>query len=93
VAFIGHANVSELLAEWSIAPHLPDALCRTHMQEFDNAAQDARKAPPALRICAQCVELSKCHAYLNSLPPKRRPIAGVIGGVVLTKRRAHTRKL
>jgi hypothetical protein len=88
VAFIGHANIADLIVEWSVAPRLPDALCREHVQEFDDAAQDARKAPPALRICAQCVELSKCRSWVNALPKDRRP-DGVVGGQVVTKRRVN----
>ena len=77
-------------------PALPGAACKARIDLYERTVgehqmtsrltktevDDARRE--ALRLCNnRCPALERCRAWLDALPPSRRP-AGVVAGVVIT---------
>ena len=81
------ALLVDLLAALAGAPALPGARCRGRPHLFDPArpaeaeASVADRHRQALALCAACPSLRRCAAWLDSLPPSKRP-AGVVAGTV-----------
>lgn len=81
------ASVFAMLADYS--PDLPGAVCvdPAAREVFDQAA-DVRIAgavAEAAWACSRCPALPECRAWVQGLPPSRRP-RGVVGGLVITDR-------
>jgi hypothetical protein len=80
-------DLETLLASLAGAPAFPGARCRGKWRTFDPAA--VREDPAvveqrhaqALGLCQRCPSLTRCAEWLESLPPKRRPL-GVIAGTI-----------
>jgi len=74
------------------APELAGAACVGRARLFDPpaerepAADVAFRHRQALALCRVCPALDRCRAWLDSLPPSRRP-SGVIAGQVTEPRR------
>jgi hypothetical protein len=80
-------QLDDILAAVGAAPALPGAKCRGRHHLFDPAglSEDpntvAARHALALSLCEHCPALARCEAWLESLPPRRRP-HGVIAGTV-----------
>jgi hypothetical protein len=76
-----------LLVAVGAAPCLPGAKCRGRHALFDppGISEDpdavAARHEMALSLCEHCPALARCREWLDSLPPRRRPL-GVIAGTV-----------
>lgn len=76
----------------ALAPSLPGAKCRGRHRLFDppepgaDPAEVADAQAAALKLCAACTSLPRCAAWVESLPPTKRP-DGVVGGTVRAPRR------
>jgi hypothetical protein len=72
-------------------PKLPKALCRGQIRLFDaddpNDVERENQRYDAAKLCSRCPELDPCSAWVDSLPPSRRP-AGVVAGHVPSNRSA-----
>jgi len=81
-----------LLGAISAAPALPGAKCRGRPHLFDppgdreHADTVTARHRQAAALCTRCPALDRCRAWLDSLPPSRRP-SGVIAGQVTEPRR------
>jgi hypothetical protein len=78
-----------LIAELSDIPALPGARCRGREKLFDAAMRHdggrrggSRRA--ARRVCAGCPCLATCAAWVEALPPSRRPV-GIVGGLIVDR--------
>jgi len=88
-------NPTDVLGELAAAaPHLPAARCAGRHKLFDatieadragGAAQLDTARAEALRICSGCPEIGPCGRWLDSLPPRQRPL-GVVAGRINPKK-------
>lgn len=82
-------NFTDLLSSLAGSPSLPGARCRGRHHIFDPAALGenpdtvAARHAQALGLCSRCPSLTRCAEWLESLPPKRRPL-GVTAGQIHT---------
>lgn len=78
-------------------PALPGARCRGRPHLFDEARPDeapevaAQRHAQALTLCADCPSLIPCVAYVENLPPSKRPL-GVTAGKIRTERKKRKAK-
>jgi hypothetical protein len=79
--------LEELLSSLAGTPTFPGCRCRGKHHLFDEAAKhepadvvEARHAQ-ALALCAHCPALQRCSDWVDSLPPRQRPL-GVVAGKV-----------
>lgn len=92
-------NFADLLTALAGAPSLPGARCRGRHHLFDPAhadevpaTTDARHAQ-AVGLCRRCPALTRCAAWLDSLPDRDRPpgvVAAQLVDVDHGKRRRRT---
>lgn len=75
-------------------PSLPGARCRGRSHLFDPAQQGeapekvAQRQNQAAQLCSGCPSLEPCAAWLDGLPPSRRP-AGVVAGRIVEPKPAR----
>lgn len=67
----------DLLAALVNVPRLDGAACTDDPPLFD----DERRASAAVAVCNGCPALEACRAWVNNLPPSKRP-HGVVAGKV-----------
>jgi len=72
-------NPANLFASLGPIPRLPGAKCVGRYDLFDSTKPDDVTA--AIELCSFCPALAACAAWVDSLPPKRRPV-GVTAGRV-----------
>ncbi|TDH51566.1 hypothetical protein E2F47_15910 [Mycobacterium eburneum] len=78
-------QLDRLLAAIGVAPALPGARCRGRHRLFDGRGSDEapevaeQRHAQAIGLCQRCPSIDPCRAWLESLPPRRRP-AGVVAG-------------
>jgi hypothetical protein len=86
--------LDNLLAAIGAAPSLPGARCKG--STLWDEIEDPEIVEYTTNKCLACPELAKCHAWLYSLPRRKRP-EGVCAGVVIRepgrRNRATERKL
>lgn len=81
------SQLDAILAAVGAAPCLPGARCRGRHALFDSAAPGedpdnvTARHTQALTLCTHRPSLTRCKAWLDSLPPRHRP-CGVVAGVV-----------
>jgi hypothetical protein len=77
--------LADLLGAIAAAPNLTGAACREHRDVFDATVSKAAGRPGvyarAIRVCTSCPVLTRCSAWVESLPAPQRPL-GVTAGVV-----------
>jgi len=94
-------NPADVLAELAAAPNLTAAACAGQWDLYDRTDQATATGPAgaeevaqaraeALRICAGCPELDPCGNWLDSLPPRQRPL-GVVAGRINTPKKGRSK--
>jgi hypothetical protein len=74
---VNTSDVADLFGGLSRAiPKLPKALCRQHVDVFDDETPDG--IAEAVAICGRCPELDACAAWAATLAPRK--LSGVIAG-------------
>jgi hypothetical protein len=77
--------LADLLEAIAAAPDLHGAACTDHRDLFDATTGKAAGRPGvyarAIRVCTSCPVLTRCSAWVESLPAPQRPF-GVTAGVV-----------
>jgi len=89
-------SFEELLSTMAGVPVLAGARCRgrhaifdpQHHGEPDDVA--AQRHAQALTLCESCPALTACESWINSLPPRRRPL-GIVAGRLRKQPRRHER--
>lgn len=89
----------EMLGASIPQPAMPDAACRGHADLFDprrTGESSAEHEPEhavaarhlqAQRLCAGCLELTRCRDWVQQLPAKERPTGVVAGRIIETTRK------
>ncbi|MGO9385763.1 MAG: hypothetical protein ACLP4W_27730 [Mycobacterium sp.] len=72
------AQLDAILSALRAAPNLEGALCAGQWDLFDQVS-DPAAVEHAIGICHQCPQLDRCRAWVDSLPPVKRP-PGVTAG-------------
>lgn len=79
------SSFDDLLSSLAGAPVLPGARCRGRHHLFDPERQDEAHDTAQLRhrqaitLCEGCPALAACRAWVETLPPRKRP-PGVVAG-------------
>jgi WhiB family redox-sensing transcriptional regulator len=81
--------LADLLGAIAAAPNLTGAACRERRDVFDATTGKAAGRPGvyarAIKVCTSCPVLTRCSAWVESLPPSQRPL-GVTAGRIRRQR-------